>query len=77
MTTVLLAKRDLEENRISVGETVDVFLYRIFVTVAGDKVLFAGEPVVAGKLRCYLIIAKNIWQTVKNLDGGYYHGKHL
>ena len=34
--TVLLAKRDLEENRIFVGETVDVFLYRIFVTV-GDK----------------------------------------
>lgn len=34
--TVILAKRDLEENRIFVGETVDVFLYRIFVTV-GDK----------------------------------------
>ena len=34
--TVLLAKRDLEENRIFVGETEDVFLYRIFVTV-GDK----------------------------------------
>lgn len=34
--TVLIAKRDLEEPNIAVGEKVDVFLYRIFVTV-GEK----------------------------------------
>ena len=33
---LLIAKRDLEESGISVGETVDVFLYRIFV-IAGEK----------------------------------------
>lgn len=33
---LLIAKRDLEEAGISVGETVDVFLYRIFVIV-GEK----------------------------------------
>jgi sulfate transport system ATP-binding protein len=34
--TVLFANRDLEESEISVGEKVDVFLYRIFVIV-GEK----------------------------------------
>ncbi len=34
--TVLLAKRNLEEPEISVGETVDVLLFRVFVTV-GEK----------------------------------------
>ena len=34
--TLLTAKRDLEEESISAGEKVDVFLYRIFVT-SGDK----------------------------------------
>ena len=33
---LLIAKRDLEEPGVSVGETVDVFLYRIFV-IAGKK----------------------------------------
>lgn len=33
---LLIAKRDLEEPGVSVGETVDVFLYRIFV-IAGEK----------------------------------------
>ena len=33
---LLIAKRDLEEPGVSVGETVDVFLYRIFVIV-GEK----------------------------------------
>ena len=33
---LLIAKRDLEESGVSVGETVDVFLYRIFV-IAGEK----------------------------------------
>ena len=34
--TLLIARRELDENSIAVGETVDVFLYRIFVT-AGDR----------------------------------------
>lgn len=34
--TVLTAKRGLDEKKIEVGETVDVFLYRIFA-VSGDK----------------------------------------
>lgn len=34
--TLLIAKRDLEEPSIAVGEKVDVFLYRLFVTV-GEK----------------------------------------
>jgi sulfate transport system ATP-binding protein len=34
--TVLIARRDLEEQSIAVGEKVDVLLYRIFVTV-GEK----------------------------------------
>ena len=34
--TELKARRDLDEQAIEVGEEVDVFLYRIFVTV-GDK----------------------------------------
>jgi sulfate transport system ATP-binding protein len=34
--TVLTARRGLDENIISVGENVDVFLYRMFVT-SGDK----------------------------------------
>lgn len=34
--TLLTAKRDPEEEIIEIGEKVDVFLYRIFVTV-GDK----------------------------------------
>ena len=33
---LLIAKRDLEEEPITVGETVDVFLYRLFV-IAGEK----------------------------------------
>ena len=33
---LLIAKRDLEEESVSVGETVDVFLYRLFVIV-GEK----------------------------------------
>ena len=33
---LLIAKRDLEEPGVSVGEAVDVFLYRIFV-IAGEK----------------------------------------
>ena len=34
--SVFIAKRGLDEERVSVGEKVDVFIYRIFVTV-GDK----------------------------------------
>ena len=34
--TELKARRGLDEQAIEVGEEVDVFLYRIFVTV-GDK----------------------------------------
>lgn len=41
--TVLLATRDLEENRIFVGETVDVFLYRIFVTVGDQAYLLENQ----------------------------------
>ena len=37
--TAIIAKRGLEEKPIEVGEKVDVFLYRIFVTV-GEKVYF-------------------------------------
>ena len=35
--TVLIAKRGLEEQNISIGDKVDVFIYRMFVT-KGDKV---------------------------------------
>ena len=35
--SIFTAKRELSENPVEVGETVDVFIYRIFVT-QGDKV---------------------------------------
>ena len=35
--TVFIAKRRLDEQSVSVGEKVDVFIYRIFVT-AKDKI---------------------------------------
>lgn len=36
---LLTARRGLDESAISVGETVDVFLYRLFVTVGNDAYL--------------------------------------
>ena len=41
--TVLLAKRDLEEKRIFVGAAVEVFLYRIFLTVADKAYLLENQ----------------------------------
>lgn len=41
--TILIAKRDLEEQSIAVGETVDVFLYRIFVTVREKAYLLENQ----------------------------------
>ena len=36
---ILTARRALDESAVSVGETVDVFLYRLFVTVGNDAYL--------------------------------------
>jgi sulfate transport system ATP-binding protein len=41
--TVLTAKRGLDESIISPGETVDVFLYRIFVTSGNDAYLLENK----------------------------------
>ena len=72
--TVLLAKRDLEENRIFVGETVDVFLYRIFVTSRCRKtpLLFNHCKKIFGKQSKILmegIIMANIYKGTIELIG--------
>jgi sulfate transport system ATP-binding protein len=42
-STVLTAKRNLEEEPVSVGEKVDVFLYRVFVTVGDTAYLLENQ----------------------------------
>lgn len=43
--TVLTAKRGLEEQPVSVGEKVDVFIYRIFVTEGNKSYLLENQAV--------------------------------
>ena len=48
---ILTARRALDESAIEVGETVDVFVYRLFVTVGNEAYLIENsalreEPVV-------------------------------
>ena len=42
----IIAKRGLEENSIAVGEKVDVFIYRLFVTVGEKAMLLENQSLV-------------------------------
>lgn len=41
--TVITAKRELDQPSVSVGEKVDVFIYRLFVTVGNDAYLLENK----------------------------------
>ena len=42
----IIAKRGLEEKSIAAGEKVDVFLYRLFVTVGENAMLLENQSLV-------------------------------
>ena len=42
----IIAKRGLEEKSIAVGEKVDVFIYRLFVTVGEKAMLLENQSLV-------------------------------
>ena len=41
--SLLTAKRDLDQPSVKIGEKVDVFIYRIFVTVGNDAFLIENK----------------------------------